>query len=505
MAKRILLADDSITIQKVISITFASEDYVLDIVGDGEAAVQKAREVRPDLVMADVAMPGRTGYEVCSFVKNDPDLKNTPVLLLAGTFEPLNKDEAIKAGADDSIVKPFESQELLDKVRELLSRSAGKEAPAVAAPATRAASPQIQTNDMWEAGDFLTLPEEFEEKKDDGKYGADIDFLSSGALFESDEPQQKEFSMPSEHMGDDFTDLVIHEEELKPIEQPQKLEPVEPAPSFDLGAFDSFKEEPERHSFDFNSFDLKEEPKKAEPFEVEPFDLEPFKPDAREEQVIQPWDLPVQEAKIEAHEEKEQFTEPDLLEIPEEVLEPPPAPFRKEEFKAIPFERPFEAPRPIREVISPAPAASAPQFSEEDLAKAMQAAADKVEARLIEDMNLKLGKAESKVAEAIERAAARVEERLRADLGQKLEKVDSQVARAIDNTVTRLEERLKAELGSRLEKSLAIPKEQVEAIVAKTSKQVVEHVAWEVLPELAERLIRNEINKVKDSLIRSRS
>jgi DNA-binding response OmpR family regulator len=493
MAKRILLADDSITIQKVISITFASEDYDLTVVGDGEAAIQKARELKPDLVMADVAMPGKTGYEVCSFVKNDPGLKGTPVLLLAGTFEPLNKDEAIKAGADDSIVKPFESQELLDKVRELLSRAAGPEM----ASASRAASApaEVQASDMWEAGDFLTLPDEFEEKKDDD--GADLDFLSSGALFEADE--HKELSLP--HEAQDFTDLVIHDEELKPIAEPEghKFEPLSTEHTFDAG-FDGFKEEPERPAFDLSAFELKEEPKKSEAFEVESFDLEPFRPEKKEERVIQPWELPVGEAKI----EEKEFAEPDLLEIPEEVVDATPSPFARGDEGRQAFDRPFEAPRPIREVMQPE-AAKATPFSEEEVAKALQRAADKVEERLIEDLNLKLGKAESKVAEAIERAAARVEEKLRADLGQKLEKVDSQVARAIENTVARLEERLKSELSIKLEKSLAMPKEQVEAIVARTSKQVVEHVAWEVLPELAERLIKIEINKVKDAFIRSRS
>lgn len=495
MAKRILLADDSITIQKVISITFASEDYDLEVVSDGEAAIQKARELKPDLIMADVAMPGKTGYEVCSFVKNAPDLKETPVLLLAGTFEPLNKDAAIKAGADDSIVKPFESQELLDKVRELLSRS-GKAEMAVA-PRAASAAPEVQTNDMWEAGDFLTLPDDFEEKNDDKSGGDDLDFLSSGALFEADD--HKELSLP--HEGADFTDLVIQDEELKPIAEQdgQKFEPLTTEHSFDVGGFDGFKEEPERASFDLSAFELKEEPKQTEPFEVESFDLEPFRPAKKEEPVIQPWELPVAEARI----EEKEFAEPDLLEIPEEALEAAPPPL--DEPRQV-YERPFEAPRPISEVMASAPEApKAPQFSEEEVAKALQRAADKVEARLIEDMNLKLGKAEAKVAEAIERVAARVEQKLRGDLGQKLERVDSQVAQAIENTVARLEERLKSELGAKLEKSLAVPREQVEAIISKTSKQVIEHVAWEVLPELAERLIKSEINRVKDAFIRVRS
>ena len=115
MAKKTLLADDSITIQKVISLTLASEDYDLIIVGDGEAAVQKAEEARPDLVIADVTMPGKTGYEVSSFIKNHPSLKGTPVLLLAGTFETVDTEQMAAAGADDHIIKPFESEDLIKK------------------------------------------------------------------------------------------------------------------------------------------------------------------------------------------------------------------------------------------------------------------------------------------------------------------------------------------------------------------------------------------------------
>lgn len=120
--KKILLADDSITIQKVISITFASEDYDLIIVGDGNSAIEKAKEVKPDLVLADVAMPGKNGYEVCEAVKNDPDLASIPVMLLAGTFEPLSDEEASRVRADDHIVKPFESEVLIQKVKDLLER-----------------------------------------------------------------------------------------------------------------------------------------------------------------------------------------------------------------------------------------------------------------------------------------------------------------------------------------------------------------------------------------------
>ncbi len=124
MSKRLLLADDSITIQKVIGITFANEDYQLDIVDNGDAALEKAQTVRPDLVLADVYMPGRNGYELCQAVKQDDGLQGVPVLLLTGTFEPFDEDKARQAGADDWISKPFESQSLIDKVEELLAAAA---------------------------------------------------------------------------------------------------------------------------------------------------------------------------------------------------------------------------------------------------------------------------------------------------------------------------------------------------------------------------------------------
>ncbi len=125
MPKQILLADDSITIQKVIALTFAGEDYKITAVDNGVDALAKARELRPDIILADVVMPQKNGYEVSAEIKNDPELKNIPVLLLAGTFEPFDEDEAKKVGADGFIIKPFESQALIQKVKDLIARRAG--------------------------------------------------------------------------------------------------------------------------------------------------------------------------------------------------------------------------------------------------------------------------------------------------------------------------------------------------------------------------------------------
>ena len=120
MGNKLLLADDSITIQKVVGIIFANEDYELTVVGDGNAALDSARLTKPDVVLVDALMPGKTGYEVCEEMRRDPLLRNTPLLLLTGAFEPFDEEKARRCGADDYISKPFESQRLIDKVKQLI-------------------------------------------------------------------------------------------------------------------------------------------------------------------------------------------------------------------------------------------------------------------------------------------------------------------------------------------------------------------------------------------------
>ncbi len=119
MSKSLLVADDSLTIRKVIGMVFATEDFQITAVDNGLEAIARARELKPDLVLADVMMPGKSGYEVCEAIKSDLDTQHIPVLLLAGTFEPFDESRARGVRADDYIVKPFESQVLLDKVRTL--------------------------------------------------------------------------------------------------------------------------------------------------------------------------------------------------------------------------------------------------------------------------------------------------------------------------------------------------------------------------------------------------
>ncbi|MFL6336419.1 MAG: response regulator [Pyrinomonadaceae bacterium] len=135
---KLLLADDSPTIQKVISLTFGDEGFEVVTVGDGAQALRAlAQEPPPDVVLADAVMPGPDGYELCERIKRDERLKKIPVVLLVGTFEPFNEAEARRVGADTVLTKPFQSiRNLVGKVGSLLGgeSKAAEPAPAHAPP-----------------------------------------------------------------------------------------------------------------------------------------------------------------------------------------------------------------------------------------------------------------------------------------------------------------------------------------------------------------------------------
>ena len=121
MRPKLLLADDSVTIQRVIELTFADEDVQVLAVGDGKKAIASIEQDRPDIVLADVGMPERDGYEVAAFIKGNPQLAGIPVLLLTGAFEPIDETRARAVGCDGVLVKPFEPQMVINRVKDLLA------------------------------------------------------------------------------------------------------------------------------------------------------------------------------------------------------------------------------------------------------------------------------------------------------------------------------------------------------------------------------------------------
>ena len=123
MGGTLLLADDSITIQKVVELTFAESEHKVVAVGSGRDLFKRLPEVKPDVVLCDVVMPDMNGYEVCQTLKSDPATLHIPVVLLTGTFEPFDRDRAMAAGCDAIVTKPFEARELINAVEDLIKRA----------------------------------------------------------------------------------------------------------------------------------------------------------------------------------------------------------------------------------------------------------------------------------------------------------------------------------------------------------------------------------------------
>ena len=130
--RSLLLADGSVTIQRVMELTFAHEDIRVTAVSDGRKAIQHLDSQPVDVVLADVDLAEIDGYALVAHIRRVPRLKGVPVLLLAGAFEPIDQAKAREVGSDGVITKPFEPQVVVTRVKELIDQRDRQKAPAPA-------------------------------------------------------------------------------------------------------------------------------------------------------------------------------------------------------------------------------------------------------------------------------------------------------------------------------------------------------------------------------------
>ena len=123
MPRTLLLADDSQVIHGLVERGLAGQDIILIASREGSDAIEIARSLRPDIVLADVNLPGINGYEVCEALKQSPELRGVPIVLMTGAFDPYDPAKARAVGADDHITKPFEADILVECLRTQLSES----------------------------------------------------------------------------------------------------------------------------------------------------------------------------------------------------------------------------------------------------------------------------------------------------------------------------------------------------------------------------------------------
>jgi len=423
MSKKLLLADDSITIQKVIQITFAHEDYDLTITDNGDAALAKAQELKPDLVMADVYMPGKNGYELTAAIRQDPDLQNTPVLLLAGSFEPFDEEKARNCRANAWIEKPFESQNLIDKVSELLNSS-----PPSASEAQTFAVPELapQGSTLEDFDQLPTTEPEAAEVSEEA-FG-DISFAEETPAFAPEptaavddwsdvvaEPEvvtpevEETYTLDDETAKDVAEDFSFAEPEPVAVEEPVSL-----AEGTDLDAFDTAEGEiiPLDEGDIIDAEDL-------EPLPQEPTLTTWSRDSAPDEEIF------AAEETVDVAESAEAAVEPEVQDAP--VFQDAPA-FDEPAAEIAPaFAEPALEPAPVAEAL---PAQEEPEHV------------------------------------AVETAMVDVEEKASAMSEDEIEQI-------IEKVVTK--------------------------VVEKLAGTILERVAWEVVPDLAEHLIREEIRKIKEA------
>jgi len=205
---KILVADDNSNIQKMVGLALKDQGIDVVAVGNGEAAVRKISDVKPDLVLADVFMPVRNGYEVCRYVKEDSALSHIPVILLVGAFDPLDEQEAQRVGADGVLKKPFVPPDpLISMVKSALTRAGVSLGPAAAAekpaPPTRSAAdilsasvgPKIAASSPARVPEVAPEPvEEFAPPREQVKIAAGQGPVAFGSLLNTEEEEAPVFS-----------------------------------------------------------------------------------------------------------------------------------------------------------------------------------------------------------------------------------------------------------------------------------------------------------------------
>jgi two-component system alkaline phosphatase synthesis response regulator PhoP len=117
--KLILIVDDEPYLIRSLSFVLKKEGYRVESATDGREAVEKARQLSPDLVFLDLNLPGMNGYEVCRAIKSDPTLRDTYLILLTAKGQEKERQKGIEAGADEYLTKPFSPREIVKRLRSL--------------------------------------------------------------------------------------------------------------------------------------------------------------------------------------------------------------------------------------------------------------------------------------------------------------------------------------------------------------------------------------------------
>lgn len=218
MARKLLLADDSITIQKVVELILTDEGFDIMTTSDGEEALAAIPSFNPDVILADIEMPRINGYQLCEKIKQDPSMHGIPVILLSPAFEPIDEKLAKQVNADDFIIKPFESQELINKINAVLAVSTvmGKEEAGSIVEAVELEKATVK-EDLWATEEILesVKVDEWTAEKGTGAGTEELIENVEEAEVEAEETVAKETILPAgEKPAAEEVEISIPEVEL---------------------------------------------------------------------------------------------------------------------------------------------------------------------------------------------------------------------------------------------------------------------------------------------------
>ncbi|RLE31729.1 MAG: hypothetical protein DRJ61_10915 [Acidobacteria bacterium] len=242
MSKTILLADDSLTIQKVVELTFSDTDFEVIATSSGDQLLEQLPSSGADIVICDTIMPGTDGYAVCQAIKSESTTLHIPVILMTGTFEPFDRDRALAAGCSEIITKPFEARSLVETVERLVNLDG------IAAPAPEAFAGLVEPPDFAgtvtppgteeatsEFGTMLSNPTEAPTEFTEEPESDALDFTSTGfaEMVAAGAKSDGSAGTAPEH-GIEFEAAAPEEpktpKELEIIEE-HKAEPTQPIPA----------------------------------------------------------------------------------------------------------------------------------------------------------------------------------------------------------------------------------------------------------------------------------
>ena len=283
---KLLLADDSLTIQKVVNLTFADEGIDVITVGDGDTALREIAAAPPDIVLADVHMPGPSGYEICSLMRGLDETAKIPVMLLVGSFEQFDPAEADRVGANGYVTKPFQSiRQLVDQVKGLIAAESEVPVGEFGDPEISVDPPsdEVDTSDIdslyhQSFAETVEMPPEMAAQMAAAAYASDglddamietsytadqheetVDFEVSGELENMEDRHEFEAEEPSIiSLDDELQEPPIE----SPIEPPSPVEGSPVSPAIHTAPTEEFKHDvrdpfaSKAHEFDLDDDDI---------------------------------------------------------------------------------------------------------------------------------------------------------------------------------------------------------------------------------------------------------